>query len=358
MTRHRRRFSIGAMEYLEINNVSKRFGDVAAVRSAALTAAKGSVTVILGPSGCGKTTLLRIIAGIESPDEGTIYLAGGDITKAGPTERNVAMVFQDYALYPHMTAEKNMTFGLLMRGMTRREAKERAVRAARLLGIEKILDKKPGALSGGERQRLAVGRAIVKKPSLFLMDEPLSNVDAQFKAAMRAEITRLIRDLAGTMVWVTHDQVEAMAMADTLAVMRNGVIEAAGAPRQLYERPPTLFVAGFLGNPPMNVIGTSSAIYRQLVEEGPAGKNRDVIIGVRPEDILIGRGKLTAAVLFREELGFETRLTLQVKDGSRHDTLTARIVGAPPDVGGAVQFSVDRRRLHFFDPISQQRLEQ
>ncbi|MBN2223399.1 MAG: ABC transporter ATP-binding protein [Deltaproteobacteria bacterium] len=345
------------MEYLEIRRVSKRFGDVAAVSSADLAAAKGSITVILGPSGCGKSTLLRIIAGIEAPDEGAIYLAGRDITGAGPTQRNIAMVFQDYALYPHMNAEKNMTFGLIMRGVGRREAKERAARAAVLLGIEGLLDKKPGALSGGERQRLAVGRAIVKEPSLFLMDEPLSNVDAQFKAAMRIEITRLIRDLEGTMIWVTHDQVEAMAMADTLAIMKSGTIEAVGAPRGLYEHPPNLFVAGFLGNPPMNIIPAGSAAYRRLMEDGPAGTDASAIVGVRPEDILIGRGKFTATVLFREDLGFETRLTLAIADGPRHETLTARVVGTPPDVGGTVRFSIDRRRLHLFDTITERRLE-
>jgi ABC-type sugar transport system ATPase subunit len=345
------------MEYLEIRRVSKRFGDVPAVRSVDLAAAQGSITVILGPSGCGKSTLLRIIAGIEPPDEGRIYLRGHDITEALPPDRNIAMVFQDYALYPHMNAEKNMTFGLIMRGMPRREAKERAARAARLLGIEGLLGKKPGALSGGERQRLAVGRAIVKEPSLFLMDEPLSNVDAQFKANMRIEIMRLIRDLQGTMIWVTHDQVEAMTMADTLAVMKNGTIEAVGAPRRLYEHPPNLFVAGFLGSPPMNIISARSAAYRRLVEGGPIDKGENVVIGVRPEDVLIGRGEFTATVLFREELGFETRLTLDIKDGLRRGTLTARVVGNPPDIGRTVRFSIDRRRLHLFDPITEQRLE-
>jgi multiple sugar transport system ATP-binding protein len=345
------------MEYLEISGVSKRFGDVVAVRSASLTAAKGSITVILGPSGCGKSTLLRIIAGIEPPDEGKIYLAGGDITGASPRERNIAMVFQDYALYPHMSAEKNMTFGLIMRGVPRREAKERAARAARLLGIEGLLGKKPGALSGGERQRLAVGRAIVKEPSLFLMDEPLSNVDAQFKANMQIEIMRLMRDLAGTMIWVTHDQVEAMTMADTLAVMRQGAIEAVGAPRGLYEHPPNLFVAGFLGSPPMNIIPAESAVYRRLVQGVFAGKDFRAVIGVRPEDVLIGEGEFTATVLFREELGFETRLTLAVKDGPRQDTLSARVVGPPPDVGGTVRFAINRGHLHLFDAVTELRLK-
>ncbi len=345
------------MEYLEIRRVSKRFDDVPAVRSVDLSAARGSTTVILGPSGCGKSTLLRIIAGIEPPDEGKIYLAGRDITEDGPRERDIAMVFQDYALYPHMNAEKNMTFGLIMRGVPRREAKERAARAARLLGIDGLLGKKPGALSGGERQRLAVGRAIVKHPSLFLMDEPLSNVDAQFKTNMQIEIARLIRDLEGTMIWVTHDQVEAMTMADTLAVMRQGAIEAVGSPRALYEHPPNLFVAGFLGSPPMNIIPARSALYRRLTEGVPTGKGENVVIGVRPEDVRIGGGEFSATVLFREELGFETRLTLAVTDGPRQDTLTARVVGNPPDVGRMVRFSIDRGRVHLFDPATEKRLE-
>jgi ABC-type sugar transport system ATPase subunit len=345
------------MEYLDIRGVSKRFGNVPAVRSVDLTTAKGSVTVILGPSGCGKSTLLRIIAGIEEPDEGTIYLSGRDITGTPPRDRNIAMVFQDYALYPHMSAEKNMTFGLMMRGVSRREAKERAARAARMLGIEALLKKKPGALSGGEQQRLAVGRAIVKEPSLFLMDEPLSNVDAQFKAAMRFEITRLMRDLQGTMIWVTHDQVEAMTMADRLIVMKDGAVVVAGTPRELYERPPDLFVAGFLGSPPMNIIAGGSSIYRRLMRPGSGNGGSRIVLGVRPEDIVIGRGRFTATVVFREELGFETRLTLQVADGPRQETLLARLVGEPPDVGSEVLFSIDRRRLHRFDPVTGKRLE-
>jgi ABC-type sugar transport system ATPase subunit len=357
LTRRERRFSIGTMEYLEIRRISKHFGDVSAVRSVDFTAVKGSVTVILGPSGCGKSTLLRIIAGIETPDEGKIYLSGRDITEQQPRDRNIAMVFQDYALYPHMNAEKNMTFGLVMRGVPRHEAKERAARAARMLGIEALLKKKPGALSGGERQRLAVGRAIVKDPSLFLMDEPLSNVDAQFKAAMRIEITRLMRDLQGTMIWVTHDQVEAMTMADTLAVMKDGAVVAVGSPRGLYERPPSLFIAGFLGSPPMNIIPTGSTLHRRLTGEIPTGKDGEVVVGIRPEDIVIGKGQFTATVLFREELGFETRLTLAVKDDPRHGTLLARVVGEPPDVGATVRFSVDRRRLHRFNPVTEKRLE-
>jgi len=344
------------MEYLEIRGVSKRFGDTMAVRSVDLAAKRGSTTVILGPSGCGKSTLLRIIAGIEEPDEGTIHLSGRDITGLAARDRNIAMVFQDYALYPHMSAEKNMTFGLIMRGVPRREAKERAARAARMLGIEALLKKRPGALSGGERQRLAVGRAIVKDPSLFLMDEPLSNVDAQFKAAMRVEIARLMRDLEGTMVWVTHDQVEAMTLADTLAVMKDGAVIAAGAPRELYERPPDLFVAGFLGSPPMNIIEAGSAIYRRLAGNTPGKDGDRVVLGVRPEDITLGRGVLTGTVAFREDLGFETRVTLEVADGAARDTLLVRVMGDSPAVGSRVGFSIDRRRLHRFDPVTGHRI--
>ena len=344
------------MEYLEIRGVSKRFGDTAAVRSVDLVAKRGSTTVILGPSGCGKSTLLRIIAGIEEPDEGAIYLSGRDIAGLAARDRNIAMVFQDYALYPHMSAEKNMTFGLIMRGVPRREAKKRAARAAQMLGIEALLKKKPGALSGGERQRLAVGRAIVKDPSLFLMDEPLSNVDAQFKAAMRVEIARLMRDLNGTMVWVTHDQVEAMTLADTLAVMKDGAVIAAGSPRELYERPPDLFVAGFLGSPPMNIIGAGSAVYRRLAGKSPGKGGEKVVLGVRPEDILLGRGVFTGTVVFCEDLGFEARVTLEIADGAARDTLLVRVVEDPPAVGSRVSFSIDRRRLHRFDPVTGYRI--
>jgi ABC-type sugar transport system ATPase subunit len=329
------------MEYLEVRGVSRRFEESVAVRSVDLLAARGSITVILGPSGCGKSTLLRMIAGIETPDEGRIYLSGRDITDSPPKDRNIAMVFQDYALYPHMSAEKNITFGLTVRGVSRKEARERAARAARLLG----------------RQRVAVGRAIVKDPSLFLMDEPLSNVDAQFKSTMRIEIARLIRDLKGTMIWVTHDQVEAMTMADTLAVMKEGAIEAVGRPRELYERPPNLFVAGFLGSPPMNIVPTGSAMYGRLTEGNRIGAGDGRVIGVRPEDVVIGGRKFEAVVIFCEELGFESRLTLEVAEGARRYNLSARVADNPPRVGRTVRFSIDKRRLHFFDGNTGRRVE-
>jgi ABC-type sugar transport system ATPase subunit len=339
--------------YLEIHGVSKRFGRMWAVRRVDMTASEASLTVILGPSGCGKSTLLRIIAGLETPDEGRVMLSGTDITDAPPKDRNIAMVFQDYALYPHMTVEKNMTFGLTMRGVGRRDAKERARRAARLLDIEGLLGEKPGTLSGGERQRVAVGRAIVKEPSLFLMDEPLSNVDARLKAQMRAEIKRIIAGLSGTMLWVTHDQVEAMTMADTLVVMREGGVEGIGAPRELYERPTNLFIASFLGTPPMNLIPERSGLFERLVGERRPG----IVAGVRPEDIRVGRGELEGSVLFFEDLGPERFLTIGTGDGAAMVTLTARVFGETPRMGERVSFSIDRGRLSFFDAGTGSRIE-
>jgi ABC-type sugar transport system ATPase subunit len=336
-------------EYLEIRGVSKRFGRAWAVRRVDMTAPEASLTVILGPSGCGKSTLLRIIAGLETPDEGRVMLAGSDITDTPPKDRNIAMVFQDYALYPHMTVERNMTFGLTMRGVGRREARERARRAARLLDIERLLEKKPGTLSGGERQRVAVGRAIVKEPSLFLMDEPLSNVDARLKASMRAEIRRIIAGLSGTMLWVTHDQVEAMTMADTLVVMREGGVEGIGTARELYECPPNLFIASFLGTPPMNLIPEKSGLFERLVGGGRPGRGSDIVAGVRPEDIKVGKGEFVGSVLFFEDLGPERYLTIGTGDGTDAVTLTARVSGKTPRTGDRVSFSIDRGRLSLFD---------
>ena len=345
------------MGYLEIQGVSKRFGEAWAVHDVDLDVPKGSVTVILGPSGCGKSTLLRIVAGLETPDMGHVRLADADITSAAPKDRNIAMVFQDYALYPHMTAQKNITFGLVMRGVPRREANERAQKVARLLGIEGLLSKKPTTLSGGERQRVALGRAIVKEPSLFLMDEPLSNVDAQFKASMRAEIGRLIKDLSGTMLWVTHDQVEAMTMADTLAVMREGRLEGIGAPRDLYERPSNVFIASFLGSPPMNLISGASKALGTLIEKGRSGVAGDIVVGVRPEDIDVGGGDFQGAVLFCENLGSESHVTIGTGTGQDEVSLTARITGRAPRIGEQVSFSIDKKRLSFFERESGKRIE-
>ena len=229
------------MSYLSLNNISRSFGKIVALDDISLSVDRERIMAVLGPSGCGKSTLLRITAGLEVPDTGRVFLDGRDITTLSPRERNVAMVFQDFALYPHMTVEKNLTFGLTLQGMSRRDAKQKAKEAAQLLSIEDILGRKPGRLSGGQQQRVALGRAIVKNPAIFLMDEPLSNIDAQLRGRMRAELASLMREVQGTLLYVTHDQVEAMTLADTLAVIEGGRLLMAAAPREVYDRPADLF---------------------------------------------------------------------------------------------------------------------
>ncbi len=348
-----------------------------ALSSVNLVVEEYQIMVVLGPSGCGKSTLLRIIAGLEMPDSGRVFLAGSDITDENPKDRNIAMVFQDYALYPHMTVERNMTFGLTTRGMKKREAVKRARDAASLLGIFQLLKKKPGHLSGGEKQRLALGRAIVKSPSLFLMDEPLSNVDALLRVKMRSDISRIIKDVKGTMVFVTHDQIEAMTMGDVLAVMNDGAIEQVGTPREIYQSPKNIFVARFIGSPNMNLIEPATRLHgiieKSLADNIVLKDNRDfseIIFGIRPEDILCktdsskkGKnvaGQFEGEVKHVEELGYESHVTVSALGVAGVD-ITMRInveSGATPLSPGDVRtFSLNEKGVHFFDKSTGNRVD-
>ena len=280
--------------------------------------------VFVGPSGCGKTTALRMVAGLEDITAGVVRIGERVVNKLPPKDRDVAMVFQNYALYPHMSAYDNMAFGLKMRSFSKAEIRRRVDDAAQVLGLEPVLKKKPRTLSGGQRQRVAMGRAIVREPQAFLMDEPLSNLDAKLRVEMRAEIARIQRDLGATTIYVTHDQVEAMTLGDRVAVMRDGYLQQVGTPKDLYERPVNLFVAEFIGSPAMNLVGADIA--RRTARCAPFGDNsldlagrsalaqfagRRVILGVRPEDLddaaVVGRrGATIAAVVdIREDLGSE-----------------------------------------------------
>src|ERR687894_519651 len=248
------------MAGVTITGLHKRFGNVPAVRGVDLAIRDGEFAVLVGPSGCGKSTLLRTIAGLEEASDGTIEIGGELVNDVRPRDRDVAMVFQDYALYPHMTVSRNIGFGLRARKFPKAEVEKRVQRAAEMLGITGLLDRYPRQLSGGQRQRVAIGRAIVRNPKLFLFDEPLSNLDAELRTQMRVEIARLHRELGVTMIYVTHDQIEAMTLADRIVVLRAGVIEQQGAPLDLFERPATRFVAGFLGSPRMSFLpGTLSS---------------------------------------------------------------------------------------------------
>ena len=303
------------MGQITLKNVVKRFGASEVIPPLNLEITDGDFVVFVGPSGCGKSTLLRLIAGLEDLTEGTIEIDGVDMTSASPSKRGLAMVFQSYALYPHMSVRKNITFPLKMAGMDQAEIKKKVDHAASILNLADYIDKKPGQLSGGQRQRVAIGRAIVREPSAFLFDEPLSNLDASLRVNMRQEITDLHRTLDTTMIYVTHDQVEAMTMADKIVVLHAGVIEQVGSPLELYTAPRNRFVAGFIGSPKMN-----------FVKGGIADKHKAYEIGVRPEhlEVVAKGGEFVGVVLSAEHLGSDTFLRVKMDDGQE---LTARAHG-------------------------------
>jgi multiple sugar transport system ATP-binding protein len=297
---------------VELKGLEKTFGAQTALKGVDLTVRDGEFLVIVGPSGCGKSTLLRIIAGLEAPTEGDVLIEGQSALEASPAQRGVAMVFQSYALYPHLNVRDNMAFGLRMAKRPEAEVLAAVAQAAKLLGIEDLLDRRPKELSGGQRQRVAIGRAIVRQPRLFLLDEPLSNLDAGLRVHMRHEFARLHRELATTMIYVTHDQVEAMTLASRLVVLNAGVIEQVGTPMEVYNAPRNLFVASFLGSPRMNLLAgeiaaiTKAAIRVKLasgdivsaaVDAGRAGIGDRVMLGVRPDALAVGKGANGFAVM-------------------------------------------------------------
>src|SRR5688572_280245 len=296
------------MAEVVLSQVAKRFGDVTVIDGLDLEIADREFMVLVGPSGCGKTTALRMIAGLEEVSGGTISIGGRPVNDLPPKDRDIAMVFQSYALYPHMTVRGNLEFGLKMRGIAREETNRRVGDAAEILGITHLLDRKPKDLSGGQRQRVAVGRAIVRQPAVFLFDEPLSNLDAKLRVQTRGEITKLQQTLGTTSVYVTHDQIEAMTMGHRITVMREGKIQQVGTPREVYEKPANTFVAQFIGTPPMNLLEatveggiarTSSFSIPVAHEPGP------VILGIRPEHLTHG-GAIQATVDIVEPIGHES----------------------------------------------------
>jgi ABC-type sugar transport system ATPase subunit len=347
--------------HLVLTDIRKRYGEVATIHGVDLEVRDGEFMVFVGPSGCGKSTLLRMIAGLEEVTAGELRIDGAVVNGLPASERGLAMVFQSYALYPHMSVYKNMAFGLENMRMPRDEIERRVRRAGEMLRLTEYFERKPGQLSGGQRQRVAIGRAIVRDPKIFLFDEPLSNLDAELRVSMRKELAALHAELGGTMIYVTHDQTEAMTLADRIVVLRAGRIEQVGAPLELYNRPDNLFVAGFIGSPRMNLIGGSvGPDGRSLVlPNGPAiplpgptlSPGSTLTLGVRPEHVAIaapGGGDLSATVDLVEQLGGETLIYATVPGLS---PLTVRETGqARRARGDAIGLAFDRAHLHLFGP--------
>ncbi len=326
------------MGSINLTSVSKSFDDVQVIPPLDLGIEDGEFVVFVGPSGCGKSTLLRLIAGLEDTSGGTISLDGKDVTELPPSQRGLAMVFQSYALYPHMSVRKNIAFPLKMAGLDQAEIDRKVDGAASVLNLGDYIDRRPGQLSGGQRQRVAIGRAIVREPSAFLFDEPLSNLDAALRGAMRLEIAELHQTLSTTMIYVTHDQVEAMTMADRIVVLNKGVIEQVGTPLELYKTPKSKFVAGFIGSPAMN-----------LIEGQVADQMGATTIGVRPEHLNMStsQGAWTGVVNVSEHLGSDTFLHIQVEGVG---AITARADGDfPANHGDTVYLTPDDARVHRFD---------
>ncbi|MGX1808391.1 ABC transporter ATP-binding protein [Nocardia sp. NPDC055321] len=354
------------MARLQIDGVSKQFGGHSAVREVSLDIADGEFLVLLGPSGCGKSTLLRLLAGLESPTDGRILLDGRDITEQSPQQRDLAMVFQSYALYPHLTAAGNIGFPLRARRHGRAQIARRVAEVAGVLDLGDLLDRRPAALSGGQRQRVALARAMVRDPGAFLMDEPLSNLDAALRSATRAELIALHQRLGSTFVYVTHDQVEAMTMASRIALMNAGRVEQVGTPETLYDRPRSTFVAGFLGSPPMNlfpaeVISHAGALRLRAADldadldlPATAPAETAVIAGIRPERLrLDSGGGIRGRVRMVENLGSEELVHLDTAAGS----LCARLP-RPCGVtrGALIGLRADPADIHLFQPDSGLRL--
>ncbi len=337
------------MASLEVIDVGKRFGDGEVLRAIGFAAQDGELVSLLGPSGCGKTTLLRIVAGLERADAGTVRLGGKDVTQSPPKQRDVAMVFQSYALYPHLSVEQNLALGLRLHGVPAAERARRIAETAAMLELSPLLKRKPAALSGGQRQRVALGRALVRRPQLTLLDEPLSNLDAVLRERTRAELKLLFKRVGATALYVTHDQVEAMTLSDRIVVLDRGCIQQIGTPEQIYREPANAFVAAFVGAPAMNLIPLPHAVAAGLVAPPAPGASTDGLVGVRPEELELcaqTRGGFTEyAVRLREPTGAQTVLTLQAGGVSLRATVPTQwseqharlFVRAPPE------------RLHFFD---------
>ncbi len=352
---------------VELENLTKRWGDVVGADSINLEIQDGEFVAFLGPSGCGKTTTLLMVAGIYKPTEGFIRFDERIVNQMAPKDRNVGMVFQSYALYPHMTVFQNIGYPLKLKKVPKEEMQKRVQRVADMMGIGHLLDRKPAQLSGGQQQRVALGRALVKEPQLLLFDEPLSNLDARLRLSMRSEIKRLQMELGITSIYVTHDQVEAMTMADRIAVMKDGRLQAYAPPEELYDQPRTLFVAGFVGNPPMNFmeveVDRENGDYHARREgfdvvvppdrgEKAAGRGK-VILGIRPEDVTLADEGVSGEIYVVEPLGRDDLIDVRIGDAHVH------ILADPTlrlKIGDNVKLKFNTHKVQFFDPATEDSL--
>ncbi|WP_438956298.1 ABC transporter ATP-binding protein [Cognatiyoonia sp.] len=351
------------MPGVTMNKVVKRYGDVQVIHGIDLKIEDGEFCVFVGPSGCGKSTLLRMVAGLEETTEGEMFIGDRNVTKLDPSDRCVSMVFQTYALYPHMTVKENMGFGLKMNGHPKAEIEEKVAEASRILKLDEYLARKPAALSGGQRQRVSIGRAIVRGPDVFLFDEPLSNLDAELRVEMRVEIARLHKEIGATMIYVTHDQVEAMTLADKIVVLRLGNIEQVGAPMDLYRDPDNKFVAGFIGSPAMNFMngtvadGGVEVPNLQMTVPVPiaaAYKGYAVSAGLRPEHLTIDRSGTSMKVEMTESLGGISYAYLIGATGER--IIIEERGDERVSEGETVGLSFEPERLYLFDAKTEQRI--
>jgi ABC-type sugar transport system ATPase subunit len=352
---------------VELENLTKKWGEVVGADDVNLDINDGEFVVFLGPSGCGKTTTLLMVAGIYKPTLGTIIFDGRVVNEMAPKDRNIGMVFQSYALYPHMTVYQNISYPLRLKKTPKAEMAERTQRVADMMGIGHLMQRKPGMLSGGQQQRVALGRALVKEPGLLLFDEPLSNLDARLRLTMRSEIRRLQIELGITSIYVTHDQVEAMTMADRIAVMKEGKLQAYDVPDELYERPKTAFVAGFVGNPPMNLFpvevsrdngefharreGMNVILNAERGEKAAA--SGQTTMGIRPEDITIAEEGIASKVYIIEPLGRDHLIDVQIGDLSLQLLVDP---GLALRIGDTVQLNLNMDKAHFFDPKTERSL--
>lgn len=349
------------MGSVSFKGIRKSYGNLEVLHGIDFDINDGEFTILVGPSGCGKSTLLRMLAGLESISAGTIEIDNKIVNDKQPKERDIAMVFQSYALYPHMTVAQNMGFSLRLARVSKQEIAERVGKAAEIIGLTDYLERQPKALSGGQRQRVAMGRAIVRDPSVFLFDEPLSNLDAKLRVQMRAEIKGLQRRLGTTTVYVTHDQVEAMTMADRIVVMNGGVVQQHGAPLELYDNPANIFVAGFIGSPSMNFVDVEPVEGGLKTKNGhlikldnvPSNGGKKLVYGVRPEHIVLGSDGVPATVRVVEPLGSETLLQVELEGGNATLLLKERLSVQP---GDEISVLLNHATHFFFDPDTGERI--